>query len=246
MGLRRAPARLRLRDPPHARQAPAGRRRDPARRGLPGVADRDGALARRAPRDAARHAAEARCSSPATSSRVSSTPAGSCGRPGSTAWSRSRCAKKLKHAVVRGRRPPRRGLRGGRAARARARRAHRERGRSAAADRGGARPPHRGRRGVAACVTEYRSMKASDAAPGVRRGVGELLLLAIEEAVRRARIGDDLVLDAGGCEGRSKASTSVLRDSRVVAAHQREDRRRRASGTLLGPGAPSWVRPGRP
>ena len=38
LGLRRAPARLRLRDPPDARQAPAGRRADPPGRGLPGGA----------------------------------------------------------------------------------------------------------------------------------------------------------------------------------------------------------------
>ena len=36
LGLHGAAPRLRLRDPPHARQAPAGRRADPARGGLPG------------------------------------------------------------------------------------------------------------------------------------------------------------------------------------------------------------------
>ena len=35
------------------------------------------------------------------------------------------------------------------------------------------------------------------APPGVVRRVGELGLLAIEEAVRRAVVDDDLVLDAG-------------------------------------------------
>ena len=35
-------------------------------------------------------------------------------------------------------------------------------------------------------------------APGIVRHGGERLLLAVEEAVRRALVGDDLVLDPGG------------------------------------------------
>ena len=93
VGLHGAAPRLRLRDPPHARQAPAGRRADPARGGLPRGPDPGRALARRAPRDPARDAAARRRCSPATSSRASSTPAGSCARPGSRASSRSRCAR---------------------------------------------------------------------------------------------------------------------------------------------------------
>ena len=38
------------------------------------------------------------------------------------------------------------------------------------------------------------------AAPGVGRRVGELGLLAIEEAVRRTVVDDELVLDAGAGE----------------------------------------------
>ena len=44
---------------PHPRQAPAGRRADPPRGGLPGGRHRGGPLACRAPRDAAGHAAQA-------------------------------------------------------------------------------------------------------------------------------------------------------------------------------------------
>ena len=51
-----APPRLRLRDPSHARQAPAGRRADPPRGGLARRGGRVGALPRRAPGDAAGHA----------------------------------------------------------------------------------------------------------------------------------------------------------------------------------------------
>ena len=80
-----AAARLRLRDPPHARQAPAGRRADPARGGLSGGGDRGGALARRAPlRCRATRRSRGR-SSRATSSRASCTRAASSGRPGSRA-----------------------------------------------------------------------------------------------------------------------------------------------------------------
>ena len=88
-----AAARLRLRDPPDARQASAGRRADPARGGLSG---------RGRSRRCCRTPSTWRCratrrsrrrSSPATSSRGSCTPAGSCGRPGSTGSSRSRCAR---------------------------------------------------------------------------------------------------------------------------------------------------------
>src|SRR6476469_4782908 len=55
---RGAPARLRLRDPSDARQAPAGRCADPARGGLSRGGRRDGALACGAPVDATRHAVE--------------------------------------------------------------------------------------------------------------------------------------------------------------------------------------------
>jgi hypothetical protein len=43
--------------------------------------------------------------------------------------------------------------------------------------------------------------KAEHPPPCIRRRAGELLLLSVEEAVRRAVVGDDLVLDAGLGEG---------------------------------------------
>src|SRR6476619_5997042 len=52
------PPRLRLRDSPHARQAPTERRADPPRGGVSRRARRRGPLSRRAPADAARHAAQ--------------------------------------------------------------------------------------------------------------------------------------------------------------------------------------------
>ena len=118
LALRRAPARLRLRDPPHARQASAGRRADPPRGGLPRGADRGRALARRAPRDAARHAAE-------EGALRLRRALGLRARVRARAADRPRRARaevgeeEAQAAVVRGRRAPRRGLRGRRAARAR-------------------------------------------------------------------------------------------------------------------------------
>ena len=84
------PPRLRLRDPPDARRASAGRRADPARGGLPG-----GARSRRCSRTPSTSRCRAtrssrRCSSRATSCPGSSTRAGSSARPASTGSSRSR------------------------------------------------------------------------------------------------------------------------------------------------------------
>ena len=64
--------------------------------GYPGGGDRGGALARRAPGDAARHAAQEDALRLRRAVRASCTRAGSCARPASTGSSRSRCAKKLK------------------------------------------------------------------------------------------------------------------------------------------------------
>ena len=65
-----------------------------------------------------------------------------------------------------------------------------------------ARAPNRGRRRSGVALEERE-----DAVPGVLRVGRELLVLAVEEAVRRARVDDDLVLDAGRGERPSKAST---------------------------------------
>src|SRR5437588_160411 len=60
-------------------------------------------------------------------------------------------------------------------------------------------------------------------APGVVRGVCELLLLAVEEAVRGAGVDDELVIDAGVGQGRLERVVQVLRDVLVVAGLERED-----------------------
>src|SRR5262245_4818622 len=74
--------------------------------------------------------------------------------------------------------------------------------------------------------------KCEDALPGVLGGLGVLLLLAVEEAVRRALIGDELVLDARGLE-RTVELLYVLRADRLVgAAHQAQDRRIDLGGPL--------------
>ena len=65
--------------------------------------------------------------------------------------------KKLKQPSFAAGRPSRRGLRGRRAARPRARRAHHQRDRGAAADRARARAPHRRRRGVNPEVSDFKS-----------------------------------------------------------------------------------------
>ena len=75
-------------------------------------------------------------------------------------------------------------------------------------------------------------MKASVALPGVRRGVGVLLELAVEEAVRRARVGDDLVLDPGRGQRRVEGRVVLGGDVRVVAGLEREDRRGELGGAL--------------
>ena len=65
-------------------------------------------------------------------------------------------------------------------------------------------------------------------------------LLAVEEAVRRALVGDDLVLDARRpSSARSKAALSSAVMLVVVAGLQREDRAPASAGR-------SWIGPGWP
>ena len=54
--------------------------------------------------------------------------------------------------------------------------------------------------------------EADDARPGVVRCGLVLGLPAVEEAVRGALVGDQLVLDAGGCEGALEGGVVVCRD----------------------------------
>src|SRR4051794_32781681 len=63
-----------------------------------------------------------------------------------------------------------------------------------------------------------------DALPRVLGGLGELLLLAVEEAVGRAIVGNDLVLDPRVTQRLLELGDVVERDRLVGAGHQREDR----------------------
>ena len=144
-GARRAPPRLRLRDPPHARQAPAGRRPILREEGYPEEvieAVLSHAEHLEMPRDTPLKKTLFACDE--LSGFVHA-----CGlvRPDRARRARAEVGQEeAQAAVLRRGRAPRRGLRGRRAARARARRAHRERRRGAAADRARARAPHGGER----------------------------------------------------------------------------------------------------
>ena len=61
-------------------------------------------------------------------------------------------------------------------------------------------------------------------------------MLPIEEAVRRARVDDDLVLHPGFVEGLVERVHVLHWDPRIVAAHQREDRRLHVRRPLRRPG----------
>src|SRR5215217_361876 len=82
--------------------------------------------------------------------------------------------------------------------------------------------------GVRGPRREVRSPVARDEAeralPGVLGLRRELLLLAVEERVRRSGIRDDLVLGAGGVQGGLERRDLVGADRMVVAGHQREER----------------------
>ena len=83
-------------------------------------------------------------------------------------------------------------------------------------------------RGVPAavvCAPRVTLDERERARPRVGRRVGELLELAVEEAVRRAVVDRDLVLDASRLECLLELADVLDRDARVGAAHQGEDRR---------------------
>src|SRR4051794_6828825 len=66
--------------------------------------------------------------------------------------------------------------------------------------------------------------EAEDPSPGVLGCVGELVLLAVEERMRRARVGHDLVLDAGLGKCLLERRHLLGRDRLVGAAEETEDR----------------------
>src|SRR5207248_3079742 len=76
------------------------------------------------------------------------------------------------------------------------------------------------------------------AAPCIRRGLGELLEAAVEEAVRGALVGHDLVRDAGLGQRPIELGVVLSADVPVVAGLEREDRRLelgRARNHVAGP-----------
>src|SRR5262245_25368121 len=68
--------------------------------------------------------------------------------------------------------------------------------------------------------------------PRIVRGVRELLLLAVEEAVRRALVRHELVLDARVLQRALKGGVVLGGDVLVGARLQREDRRLELAGAL--------------
>src|SRR5207253_5847126 len=72
--------------------------------------------------------------------------------------------------------------------------------------------------------------------PGACRVVGELLVAAVEEAVRGAGVRDDLVLDRGRGQRFVELGVELGRDVLVVARLERQDRRLDLAGALRWPG----------
>src|SRR5437763_2378528 len=75
-----------------------------------------------------------------------------------------------------------------------------------------------------------------NAAPGVLRRLRVLLVAPVEEAVRRALVRDQLVLDAGLRERALEGRVRLRRDVGVGPGLEREDGRLHLSGTIDRPG----------
>jgi hypothetical protein len=71
-----------------------------------------------------------------------------------------------------------------------------------------------------------------DSRPGIIGVCCELLLLTVEEAVRRPFVGDDLVLDARDRECLVQRGVVLGRDVLICARLEREDRRFELGGAL--------------
>jgi hypothetical protein len=72
-----------------------------------------------------------------------------------------------------------------------------------------------------------------DSVPSILGCSSEILVLPVEEAVRRTRVDDDLVLDTCCVERRVEGIDILDRDPRVISAHEGEERScklRRAGG----------------
>ena len=93
--------------------------------------------------------------------------------------------------------------------------------------------PLRGRNSAAITVDEREH-----ACPRIRRGVGVLLVAAVEEAVRRALVGDDLVLDTCGSERFVERGIRLRGDVLVVTRLEREDRALELARASRRPGNP--------
>ena len=89
-------------------------------------------------------------------------------------------------------------------------------------------------------------MNSSVARPRVLGGAGELLLLAVEEAVRRALVDDELVLDPRVGERLLERLVVAGGDVLVVAGLEREHRRVHLRGELLRARRAVAASPGRP
>src|SRR5579884_2241450 len=74
--------------------------------------------------------------------------------------------------------------------------------------------------------------KALDAAPGVLRGAGELLGLAVKEAVRRTRINDELILDAALVQLTLEGLDGLDRDALVGPTEEPEHRTLNLTGPV--------------
>ena len=102
--------------------------------------------------------------------------------------------------------------------------------------RGGAVPGPRRRTGRLA----VRLDEPQHALPGVLGSVREVLLLAVEEAVRRARIRDELVRDAGRASASSKAALSSAVMFLSSPACSARIGHAISGARWIGPGEPSW------
>ena len=100
--------------------------------------------------------------------------------------------------------------------------------------------------GRASLITGVALDELEHARPGVLGRAGELVPLAVEEAVRRALVDDQLVLDARVGERSLEGLVVLGGDVLVGTGLQREQRCLDLRGELLRAREPSALSPGRP